>query len=673
MGGFAVKVRGSKQVDSGSSISGRFRLINVIIFMFASILIISTTVLVLRSITDTVARDYARLYSTNTSRALGAHLNREIALMQKAARSEAVIQWFTDEFNDEKKAAALAEMQEVIDALYSDNIYLAIENSFNEYTIGEDYTPDDVVSHASLTPGYYDDAWYFECLEGIEDYVLNVDIDKLLLRKLVWINHKVLLDGVPVGCITSGLEFSSVAEELLGEYDNTKVRGVIIDADGIVQMDSISLGENSFLRYEEFYPVAEEFTDPVFVAELEAYLQSIDRLFDASNAFLVELSSGPYRYATIAPIQATDWSVITFYNSSSLFNLTKLTPLYIVMLLVLIGYALIGSFASYRLLFRPIDMLVDSLGKTNENPEETIYGVDRGDEIGELAQTIQDMKNRLDSYNTDLEQEVEARSAALRRAYDQTREQHQIILSGIDYASNIQRHMFPRRESFEQAFSDYSVMWKPRDMVGGDIYWLKPFEGGSLLCVCDCTGHGTSGALLTMLTVSVLDTVVDETNYKDTANVIWEIEKRFMALLEARSASIQVGCDLAVLYIDSSGEVTISSANTHVFICDGTKVDQIKGQRLYLGEGMIQQKETIESIIIPANSENIYYIASDGLYDQIGGDSGTPFGYRAFMQIILEHHHEGQPAISRRIWEAFEAYRGEEARRDDMQLITFRV
>jgi hypothetical protein len=50
----------------------------------------------------------------------------------------------------------------------------------------------------------------------------------------------------------------------------------------------------------------------------------------------------------------------------------------------------------------------------------------------------------------------------------------------------------------------------------------------------------------------------------------------------------------------------------------------------------------------------------------------VPYGYDEFERIILEKHNEKQSVISDKMWEAFEAYRGERKRRDDLELITFK-
>ena len=259
-------------------------------------------------------------------------------------------------------------------------------------------------------------------------------------------------------------------------------------------------------------------------------------------------------------------------------------------------------------------------------------------------------------------------------------EKHRIIMAGIDYASKIQRNLLPQKDVFREAFKDHAVIWDPRDIVGGDIYWLKNFDGGAVLCVCDCTGHGTPGAFLTMLVVSAFETIVQKHNFRDTMNVIWQLEQRLVNVLNVNApvpgkspapCDIHDGCDLAVLFVDNDGNVTISAGNTRVFMCNGIEVTQIKGQRIFVGEGKLKSKNDLNMVTIPAHADNKFYIASDGLFDQIGVRTHRPFGYQTFKKIILEHHHEPLSAISDRLWAAFEEHRGAERRRDDVELIAF--
>jgi serine phosphatase RsbU (regulator of sigma subunit) len=297
---------------------------------------------------------------------------------------------------------------------------------------------------------------------------------------------------------------------------------------------------------------------------------------------------------------------------------------------------------------------------------EAELSVRREDEIGVLAQSLNDMV-------VSLKHMISVATQKTREAEEAT----ETIIQGINYASKIQRDLLPRNHAFDKAFQDYSIIWKPRDIVGGDIFWLKNFEQGTILCVCDCTGHGTSGAMLTMLVISALEASVWPDNCNDPADIIWQIEQKLVINFSVNSGErnlgeIQDGCDMAVLFIARDGSVSVSSGHISVFVCDGKEVRQVKGQKIAVGEGKIKSKDEINVTRIEANQDNTFYIGSDGMFDQPGGPLSIPFGYKTFNQIIMENHNEKLSVLSDKIWDAFEKYRGDEMRVDDIQLISFK-
>lgn len=258
-------------------------------------------------------------------------------------------------------------------------------------------------------------------------------------------------------------------------------------------------------------------------------------------------------------------------------------------------------------------------------------------------------------------------------------EKNNLICSDLRYAKKLQINLLPPRQFFEQAFSDFSVFWSPKEIVGGDFYWLKSFPSGTILCICDCTGHGTPGAMLTMLVSTALDSIVNEQNCHDPAQIMFQLDQHSAAILNARvqtadETSIQIhdGCDLVILFIAKDRSVSFSASSMPVFTCNGKETKRYRGRYLRIGEGRLNSRDDIEITHIPADENTAYYIASDGLFDQIGGLAGRPFGYQNFQELILRHHDEKQETITQKIWEAFEIHRGNQPRRDDVEFISFR-
>ena len=325
--------------------------------------------------------------------------------------------------------------------------------------------------------------------------------------------------------------------------------------------------------------------------------------------------------------------------------------IYIVTLITLLAvgiiFVVIVAIYIVRSIMKPINESTDIMGKIAAGDYEARIEEHYNDEFSKIKDAVNSMA-------------VDLKARELK-------------ISGINYASKVQKSILPQDSIFDEAFSDYSIIWKPKDIVGGDIYWIRTFSGGTILCVCDCTGHGTHGALLTMLVMSIFRTAVDESNYNDPAAIIWELDKRLASTLGVDNGSdIRDGCDLAVVSIDSVGTVNFSSGRINVFKCDGEKATRFKGQKLRVGDGKINSKNDVNVITIQPDPRNKFYIASDGLYEQIGGPELIPFGYDAMEKLILENHNKQQSNISDIIWNEFEEYMGENTQRDDFMLISFK-
>ena len=320
----------------------RMRTLNVFVFILLAVSMIVMMTVALADITSSVSRDYAELYSGKTVGKLDAYLGREIALVVKVARSESIIEWFLDEDNQDKRMRAYNEMRSALDVLNSGNFYFGIDKTLNEFSVDSTTNYAGFEPYATLSPGNYDDAWYFECRASDQEYVLNVDVDKLQNRKRVWLNCKVQSGGETIGVLCTGLMFDQVIETLFFEYAEKPVRGLVIDSRGVLQMDSKIENEAERLIYEHDIYVHEYGFDSHFSEVMERYLQGITDYFTPTTEHVVVKlgASAAYDYAVIAPLVATDWSIITFYNSGELFERARLLPIFTLILVLFFGYTI---------------------------------------------------------------------------------------------------------------------------------------------------------------------------------------------------------------------------------------------------------------------------------------------------------------------------------------------
>jgi serine phosphatase RsbU (regulator of sigma subunit) len=464
----------------------------------------------------------------------------------------------------------------------------------------------------TLCPDNWENRWYFFTLHETGVYNFNVNYDPGLNVTNLWINVPVFDEnGSPLGVVGTGKSISGFIDDVYHNYHGNAHMYFFNNLGEITGAQNVEYVKNKINIAAKLGQVGEDI------------LSAVNKL--DSNKVISFETNNRSGLVVIGSIPAFDWYIVAIQDFGVEDILSSgMTILFAVIMLVIIAVVVIFNIFAVKLL--------------------------RGSELA---------KN----------QAVEARES---------------IEASINYAGKIQTNLLPKDSVFERAFKDYSVIWEPRDVVGGDIYWAKNFTEGTVLCVCDCTGHGTPGALLTMLAVSAFESFITNYNCNDPSRFIYLIDEKLSTALNsknmrsnARNSSIMDiddGCDLAVLFIAKNGDVIMSAGNINVFVCDGKTVKRYKGQPILIGEGRLLGEEDIKTITIEYNPDYKFYIATDGLFDQVGeiDNRKKQFGYKTLEQIILENHNEEQSVISSKIWDAFKQHQGEEIRRDDVELITFK-
>lgn len=392
-----------------SSLERRFRIINIALFSLLAVVLTVSSYTIVRRITLTVGKTEAELHSTNAAARISGYIDRETILVAYLCQSPGVQEYFADEENEEKRKACFDVMQDTLKLLHANNFYTTIEKSKNEISFEQGQGLDKFAPFDKVVPGRMEDKWYFECIGQSHDYVLNVDVDKLLQRKLIWLNHKVFSrDQKLLGVLAIGLQLHQLLENLFHSYADREVRWFVIDGKGYIQMDSSLAPERRlvFDQYASEYHIGNMIDDPAFLSNLTPLLARSDVFKDEDLPTIVSLSTKidglPYDYAVIAPLKGTDWSVITCYNAETLFDVSFMYPLLCMLVGGVVLYVFITISLNRQLLFKPLRLLSMSVLKSVRDKNATLYGLDRTDEFGILADHIHQMRERLEQNSQQL-------------------------------------------------------------------------------------------------------------------------------------------------------------------------------------------------------------------------------------------------------------------------------
>lgn len=266
-----------------------------------------------------------------------------------------------------------------------------------------------------------------------------------------------------------------------------------------------------------------------------------------------------------------------------------------------------------------------------------------------------------------------------KKAQDELQEALEIISGSIRYASRIQRAILPAPDQIDELLPRHFTLWEPRDVVGGDIYWVRPWGGGTLLILADCTGHGVPGAFITLISSGALDRAMALTTPGDPGALIARMNRYVKVVLSqdlesGREDGSDDGLELGVCYIPPDrGRVVFSGAHFNLFVADGAEVDMIKGDRKGIGYRFAPLDAEFSNHTVAVEPGRRFYMATDGLIDQVGGERRRSYGKKRFVTLLSSLADVPLAEQGEVIFQAIERHRGREKRRDDICVVGFQI
>ena len=250
-----------------------------------------------------------------------------------------------------------------------------------------------------------------------------------------------------------------------------------------------------------------------------------------------------------------------------------------------------------------------------------------------------------------------------------------VISSSIEYASNIQLAALPSTELLSLAFEDHFVIWEPRDVVGGDIYWCLPIEGGYVLAVADCTGHGVPGAFITLVASGALRFALTRQPDAEPAALVADMNRFIKEVLAQYTddSTSDDGLELGVCRISAAGEIDFAGARFSLWQAANGEFREIKGDKTGIGYCHVPLNLKLNSHHIDVGEDSRFYLISDGFNDQVGGEKRRALGKKRLLNVLQDNVGEPMDRQRTAVMEMFTAYQGDELRRDDLTMFGFRL
>ncbi len=256
------------------------------------------------------------------------------------------------------------------------------------------------------------------------------------------------------------------------------------------------------------------------------------------------------------------------------------------------------------------------------------------------------------------------------------------IVASINYALRIQKAILPPLSQIQAEFPESFVFYKPRDIVSGDFYWFATLPEKTILVAADCTGHGVSGAFMTMIGNNMLNQIIEEQNITEPDEILNQVPALLLKILSSSENKMKDGMDLAILSVakpkqqDATTPIPVSYAGAMIplYYVENQELKEIKADKMPIGisknEGFRYKKHSLA-----VQSGTSFYLASDGYQDQFGGEANRRFMKRQVRELLLSIHAkpmaDQQILVENTIRDWQDA--GNENQTDDMMVVGIKV
>lgn len=219
-----------------------------------------------------------------------------------------------------------------------------------------------------------------------------------------------------------------------------------------------------------------------------------------------------------------------------------------------------------------------------------------------------------------------------------TEERNRDLVESISYAQHVQNAILPSFNRFQDVLPKSFLCMRPKDIVSGDFFWKKKIGDRIYFAVCDSTGHGVPGALVSVICNRSLNTAIDHYQLTDPGEILYRTR---LLVAEAFSHSdetdhqIPDGMDIGLCCLE--GNLLLFSGAKHslyLIRARNGELEELKGSRQSVGFSIGQKRFTTHVRQLSTNDR--LYITSDGIIDQFGGTEKKKFKASRLREILQQ-------------------------------------
>ncbi len=660
------------------SLRGKFVLLAAIAYVVTVTLALTAFSSVSQNITIALGVRFAERQALYEKERIRAPILKEISLSRQLSDSPVLQSWAKDEANPVLKKQALQELESFRRYFQDGSFFYIIDQSGHYYynDRSRQYLGHEL--RYTLDPNSANDKWYFVSRTRNEPYSLNVDYDFALNVTKIWINTQIrTASGQYLGMAGTGMDLTAFVQEFINNGQDGGMTNILIDEKAAIQAHTkreyIDLNSQTKSADSRFtlYNLLKRPEDHSALRQAMTELQSSP---DKVKTLFLTLD-GRSQLVGLAYLPEIHWFNVTVMDLNKLIGGELFSSLIAVLILALF-ICLVGvAWILQALVLQRLAKLDTAARQVAAGNYTTTLMDHNNDEIGRLASGFNHMSATIRRHTQHLEESVQRRTEELQNANRLLEQKNKQIFDSIRYARMIQTAILPRSDLLNQYLAEHMIIWLPRDVVGGDFYFLQPEGNGCYVGVVDCTGHGVPGAFMSMSANAVIRQVLSAGCDKSLPELLVQIDEQLRLTLQHSPDfdGLDYGLDIGLCRL-AEDQLEYAGCGVDLYVHSDGEIKRVSASHRGLGyKRKARNDKPIEGYVLPLSIENRYYLVSDGLLDQSGEPDGYGFGRQRLQQLLQEWQSLPLAEQQLKLVEELSRYQGAYPQRDDITVFGFAI